>query len=184
VTEWRRLARLDEETALVSKFAEGFAPRLHALLEALPELLDERAVLDAYAQGVERAAAGTSRLEVWDSAMRALLRDASARLGIPEGDDREAFVRVGVDSVRAVLESILWTAPTVDEAYQPAAGERAACLDVLRVLAGRDLFTRTYGEFEHRLVQNHCPGAAYARVMLAQGWRVCTGTEPPLIGGS
>jgi len=179
VGEWRRVARLDEETVLVSKFAEGFAPRLHALLERLPEVLDERTVLDAYARGVERALPGSTRVEVWDSAMRGLLRDACARLGITEGDDQEAFVRVGVDSVRAVLESILWTAPTVDETYEPTSGERAAYLDVQRAFAARDLFTRTYGEFEQRLVQNHCPGAAYARVMLAQAWRACTGIAPP-----
>lgn len=179
VAESRRLARLDEESALVSKFEEGFAPRLHALLDALPEILDERAVLDAYAVEASRAAPGTSRLEVWDRALRGLLREACARLGITEADDQQAFVRVGVDSVRAVLESILWSAPTVDETYAPRAGERAAYLDVLRAFAGRDFFTRTYGQFEGRLVQNHCPGSAYARVMLAQAWRVCTGAEPP-----
>jgi hypothetical protein len=181
VSEWRRLARLDDDTALVSKFEEGFAPRLHALLDALPEILDERAVLDAYAIEVERAAPGTSRLEAWDRAMRGLLRDACARLGITEEDDQQAFVRVGVDSVRAVLESVLWTGPTVEETYEPAEGERAAYLDLVRAFAGRDFFTRTYGRFEDHLVQNHCPGSAYARVMLAQAWRVCTGTEPPAV---
>ena len=184
VTDWRRLARLDEETVLVSKFEEGFAPRLHALLDALPAILDEDAVLGAYQVEAAASPPGTSRLEVWDRALRGLLRDACARLGITEVDDQQAFVRVGVDSVRAVLESILWTAPTIDDAYAPAEGERAAYLDVLRAFAGRDFFTRTYGQFEGRLVQNHCPGAAYARVMLAQAWRVCTNTEPPTSEGA
>jgi hypothetical protein len=179
VSEWRRLARLDEEAVLVSKFEEGFAPRLHALLDALPELLDERTVLEAYARGIGSASPETSRLEVWDRAMRGLLRSACVRLGITEGDDQEAFVRVGVDSVRAILESILWTTPTVDDDYQPAAGERAAYLDVQRAFGERELFTRTYGQFEGRLVQNHCPGAAYARMMLAQAWRACTDTPVP-----
>ncbi|MSP21841.1 MAG: hypothetical protein EXR66_02295 [Dehalococcoidia bacterium] len=179
VTDWRRLSRLDEDTALVSKFEEGFAPRLHALLDALPDILDEGAVLAAYASAASGSPAGTSRVEAWDHALRGLLRDACARLGITEVDDQQAFVRVGVDSVRAILESILWTAPAIDEPYAPADGERAAYLDVVRAFAGRDFFTRTYGQFDDRLVQNHCPGAAYARVMLVQAWRVCTETEPP-----
>jgi hypothetical protein len=181
VTEWRRLARLDEDTALVSKFHAGFAPQLHALLEALPELVDEYAVLAAYAEAARAAPPGTPRVEVWDRAMRALLARACARLGIPENADQQSFVRVGVDSVRALLDSILWTAPTVEDAYAPAAGERAAYLDVTRAFAGRDFFTRNYGRFEDHLVQNHCPGAAYARVMLAHAWRACTGTAPPAL---
>jgi hypothetical protein len=49
----------------------------------------------------------------------------------------------------------------------------------MRRLAGRDLFTRHYGTFEGYAVENHCPGASYARTMLAQAWRACTGTHPP-----
>lgn len=184
VAEWRRLARLDEESALVSKFEEGFAPQLHALLEALPELVDERAVLEAYREAASMAVAGTLRTEAWDRAMRSLLARACVRLGIPETADQQSFVRVGVDSVRALLESVLWTAPTVDEAYEPAPGERAAYLDVTRAFAGRDFFTRTYGLFEDHIVQNHCPGAAYGRVFLAQAWRACTGTPPPTEQGA
>lgn len=182
VDEWRRLARLDDEVALISKFEEGFAPQLHALLDALPELLDERSILDAYRESASGAAPGTARLEAWDRAMHALLGRACARLGIPETADQQAFVRAGVDSVRALMESILWTVPTIDDgAYEPASGERDAYLDVTRAFAGRDFFTRTYGIFEGRLVQNHCPGAAYARVMLAQAWLACTDTEPPSV---
>ncbi len=179
VEDWRRLARLDEDVALVSKFDEGFAPQLHVLLERLPELIDERTVLDAYRDVASTAAPGTTRVEAWDRAMRTVLGRAGARLGIPETADQQSFVRVGVDSVRALLESILWTVPTVQEAYQPALGERAAYLDVTRAFAGRDFFTRTYGLFEDHLVQNHCPGSAYARVMLEQAWLACTGTPPP-----
>lgn len=179
VAEWRRLARLDEHAALVSKFEEGFAPQLHALLEALPELVDERAVLEAYGEAASAASPGTLRTEAWDRAMRSLLARACVRLGIPETADQQSFVRVGVDSVRALLESVLWTSPAVDEAYVPAPGERAAYLDVTRAFAGRDFFTRTYGLFEDHIVQNHCPGAAYGRVFLAQAWLACTGTPPP-----
>lgn len=180
IEEWRRLARLDQETALVSKFQAGFAPRLHALLEALPELIDEALVLAAYDEAAGAVPGSTARVQAWDIAMRRLLATACVRLDIPETADQQAFVRVGVDSVRALLDSILWSAPTVEEAYAPAEGERAAYLDVTRAFAGRDFFTRNYGLFEDRLVQNHCPGSAYARVMLAQAWRACTGTPPPV----
>lgn len=180
IEEWRRLARLDEDSALVSKFQAGFAPQLHALLEALPELIDEALVLAAYADVAAGTPAGTSRVQAWDIAMRRLLVTACARLDIPETADQQAFVRVGVDSVRALLDSVLWSVPTVEEQYAPAEGERAAYLDVTRAFAGRDFFTRTYGLFEGHLVQNHCPGSAYARVMLAQAWRACTGTPPPI----
>lgn len=184
VEEWRRLARLDDDVALVSKFEEGFAPQLHLLLERLPELIDERAVLEAYREAAAAAPTGTTRVEAWDHGMRTVLGRACARLGIPETADQQSFVRVGVDSVRALLESILWTVPTVpvstiEDSYEPAPGERAAYLDVTRAFAGRDFFTRTYGLFEDHLVQNHCPGSAYARVMLAQAWLACTGTPPP-----
>lgn len=182
VPDWRRLARLDETTALVSKFEAGFAPQLHALLEGLPELIDEHSVLEAYARTASAAAPGSTRVEVWDRAMRTVLGRACARLGIPETADQQSFVRVGVDSVRALLESILWTSPTIDEQYEPASGERAAYLDVTRAFAGRDFFTRNYGLFEDHLVQNHCPGSAYARIMLAQAWRACTDTPPPVEG--
>ncbi|MFN8638513.1 MAG: hypothetical protein U0360_03440 [Dehalococcoidia bacterium] len=180
VAEWRRLARLDEDSALVSKFQEGFAPQLHALLEALPELVDESAVLEAYGEAASTAAPGTLRTEAWARAMHSLLARACVRLGIPETADQQSFVRVGVDSVRALLESVLWTSPAVDEAYVPAPGERAAYLDITRAFAGRDFFTRNYGIFEDHIVQNHCPGAAYGRVFLAQAWRACTGTPAPL----
>lgn len=180
IVEYRRLARLDDETALVSKFEAGFAPALHSILDRLPQLLDEDTVARAYAAASSAAGAGELRVDAWDRAMRRLLVAACELEGIDE-DNQQAFVRVGVDSVRAVLDSVLWTAPTVDdEHYTPARGEQSAYLDATRHLAGRDLWTRTYGEFEERLVQNHCPGAAYARVMLEQGWRVCTGTPVPV----
>ncbi len=180
IEEWRRLARLDEDTALVSKFHAGFAPQLHALLEALPELIDEAQILASYTAAAATAPAGTSRVDTWATAMRHVLVTACQRLGIPETADQQAFVRVGVDSVRALLDSILWSIPSVEEEYAPSTGERDAYIDVTRAFAGRDFFTRNYGLFEDHLVQNHCPGSAYARVMLAQAWHACTGTPPPI----
>lgn len=183
IPDERRVSRLDEDTVLVSKTEPGLAADLHQLMEHLPELVSESAVLAAYALETARADAGTSCLEVWDRSMRALLGEASETRGVAD-EERQAQIRVGLDSVRAVMESVLWTNPRIDDAdYAPAAAERAAYLDATRRLAGHDFFTRYYGAFEGRPVLNHCPGAAYARVMAAQAWLACTGEPPPAADG-
>ncbi len=179
VEERRRLVRSDDSSVLVSKFEPGFAPRLHTLLDSLPEIFDQQAVVQAYALGAAHADARTTRIEVWHGALRGLLRRACAERGIDD-DEQEAFVRVGIDSVRAVLEVVLWSSPTVEDGgYEPHRGELAAYRDATRHLASRDQFSRYYGAFEGRAVENHCPGAPFARTMLAQAWAVCTGTDPP-----
>ena len=38
------------------------------------------------------------------------------------------------------------------------------------------IFTRYYGDFEGRRVENHCPGARVARRLIAQAWGICTQT--------
>jgi hypothetical protein len=177
VEDERRLVRADDESILVSKFPAGFAPALHALLERLPSVFDEQRLGEAYADAAGTMVSG-ERVEAWDRAVRELLRHEAEALDIEDG--QQGFVRVGIDSVRALLESVLWSAPRVaDDSYAPLPGERSAYLDATRRMAGADLFTRRYGVFEERLVENHCPGAAFARVMLAQAWTVCTGTPPP-----
>ena len=179
VEERRRLVRSDDGSILVSKFEPGFAPRLHTLLDGLPQIFDRHTVADAYALSAAHAAPRTTRIEVWHGALRDLLRRACAERGIDD-DEQEAFVRVGIDSVRAVLETVLWSSPAVDDAgYRPRRGEVAAYRDATRQLDSRDQFTRYYGAFEGRAVENHCPGATFARTMLAQAWAVCTGTDPP-----
>ena len=45
IEEPRRLVRVDEEEALVSKFEPGFAQRLHELLRLVPNLFDEATVV-------------------------------------------------------------------------------------------------------------------------------------------
>ena len=175
----RRIVRADAERMLVSKFEPGFAARLHELLELMPELFDEAAVVAAYDEHARMAPPGTLRTAAWHAAMHARLRAAGDRHAIP--DLRQAEVRTGIDSVYAVLDSVLWTAPRVgDGGYSPAPGEIAAYRDGLdRLAPERDLFTRHYGLFEGRDVVNHCPGASFARAMLAHAWRACTGTAPP-----
>ena len=182
VEDERRLVRADEESILVSKFPAGFAPALHALLERLPAVFDERRVAEAYSEAASRLGGG-ERVKAWNYAVRELLRLEAEALGIE--DEQQGLVRVGIDSVRAVLESVLWSAPRLeDTAYAPLPGERSAYVDATRRMAGADLFTRRYGVFEGRMVENHCPGAAFARVMLAQAWTVCTGTHPPEVSAA
>ncbi|MDA0351136.1 MAG: hypothetical protein O3A10_02860 [Chloroflexi bacterium] len=172
---FRRLVRDDGEQILVSKFDEGFAAGVHELIALMPELFELPSVVGAY----EAAAGdGGARLDAWHRGMHAMLREAGAREGI--SDLRQAEVRTGIDSVYAVLSTALWSDPQVDQLYTPGPGERTAYLDALASLEdGRDIFTRVYGRFEGRLVVNHCPGASFARVMLAQGWTACTGEPPP-----
>jgi hypothetical protein len=172
----RRVVRDDGDEILVSKFEAGFAAGVHELIALMPELFEQASVSSAY----QRAASeGGARLDAWHRGMHAMLREAGEREGISEL--RQAEVRTGIDSVYAVLGTALWSDPQVEDAgYAPGGGERAAYLDALAELGdGRDLFTRVYGRFEGRLVVNHCPGAAFARVMLAQGWTAITGEAPP-----
>ena len=176
--EGRRVARVDAGVVLVSKFEPGFAPQLHELLDELPELFDPDEVERAYRRCAAESAPAEPRVAVWGSALHSLLATLGAQRGIDDG--RRALVHVGIDSVQAVLDSVLWSRPTAGDDYAPLSGERAAYRDATRQLdPGRELFTRYYGTFEGRRVENHCPGAAFARVMLAHAWSVCTGTPPP-----
>ncbi|MQC27762.1 MAG: hypothetical protein DWG74_01615 [Chloroflexi bacterium] len=175
----RRIVRVDDERILVSKFEPGFAARLHELLDLMPELFDEASVVAAYEARASAAPPETPRTAAWHDAMHTVLRAAGERHAIP--DLRQAEVRTGIDSVYAVLDSVLWSTPTVgDGGYEPARGEISAYRDGLdRLEPTADLFTRHYGEFDGRDVVNHCPGASFARLMLEQAWRACTGTAPP-----
>ncbi len=174
----RRVVRVDDDRILVSKFEPGFAARLHELLDLMPELLDEGSVVAAYDRLAAATDPGASRTATWREALHAALRAAGERHAIP--DLRQAEVRTGIDSVAAVLDSVLWTDPKVGADYAPGAGEVDAYRDGLQSLdPGRDLFTRHYGVWDGRAVVNHCPGAAFARVMLAHAWRACTGTPAP-----
>lgn len=176
--EERRVARVDAGVVLVSKFEPGFAPQLHELLDELPELFDQDAVERAYRRCAAESAPAEPRVAVWGSALHSLLATLGAERGIDDG--RQALVRVGIVSVQAVLDSVLWSRPAAGDDYAPLSGERAAYRDATQQLdPHRELFTRYYGTFEGRRVENHCPGAAFARVMLAHAWSVCTGTPPP-----
>jgi hypothetical protein len=178
IEDGRRLVRVDDTTILISKFEPGFAPQLHSLLDELPELFDDAHVQHAYATSASEGSATLLRVDVWDLGMRALLATLGADRGIE--DARQALVRVGIDSVRAVIDTALWSAPRTGDEYEPSSGELTAYREAIASLdPEHDLFTRHYGTFEARSVVNHCPGAPFARTMLAQAWTACTGTPPP-----
>jgi len=174
----RRVVRVDEREILVSKFEPGFAAQLHRLLDDMPEVLNEAHVLEAYQRAALDLPADTPRVDAWHAAMHDALRAAGERLALE--DSRLAEVRVGIDSVRAVLEACIWSQPRVGDDYSPRSGEVQAYRDGLAALQDdRDIFTRYYGEFDGVPVRNHCPGSAFARRMLAHGWTAITGTQPP-----
>jgi hypothetical protein len=164
VEEYRRAVRVTDQEILVSKFEPGFAAGLHDLLDRLPELFDEATVVANYRKMATVLPADTPRVDAWHGAMHRALAQAGVRLEID--DMRLAEVRTGIDSVRAVMDAVLWTGPAVS--------------DGLALLADdRDIFTRYYGDFADRPVRNHCPGSAFARRMLAHAWLACTDTPPP-----
>jgi hypothetical protein len=168
----RRIARESEDSILVSKFEPGFAARLYQALDRLPELFEQSEVAARYAT----AASATPRVEAWRLAVNGLLDE----LGPSRELDRDqlAEVRAGTDSVAALLDSVLWTCPTVGDDWQPCPGESAAREDaVSRMDDESSIFTRYYGEFEGKRVENHCPGAPVARRLFEQAWAICAGTR-------
>jgi hypothetical protein len=175
--EPRRVVSRTDARVFVSKFAVGFAEHLRETLDHRADLFDVDAVSIAYARQATRSP-DMPRVEVWRLAMGGMLADGHRPHRLSPA--QRAEVQAGIDSVAAVLASVLWSEPIVGGAYQPQPGERGAYCDALTRLGNTDgPFTRRYGVFDGAQVVNHCPGAPYARVLLALGWRVCTGTEPP-----
>ena len=115
----RRIIRVGSDRVQISKVDRDFAAELHRLLAKLPELCSESRVLTAYARRAQVASSETLRSENWRACMYELLSEAAARAGIPEL--RCAEVRAGIDSVFAVLESVLWSRPRLADDYVPAA---------------------------------------------------------------
>ncbi len=178
IEEPRRVVRTSVERILVSKVAPNFALDLLQLVELAPKLFEEVRVIGACEARARRSDPATPLSENWRAALHELLSDIGSLRSVP--DERLAEIRVGIDSVFAVLDSVLWTHPSLHDLYVPNAGEIAAYREcVSRFDRDHDLFTRTYGYFEGRRVENHCPGAALARTLLAQAWRACTGTPAP-----
>jgi hypothetical protein len=164
----RRIVRETNGVILVSKFAAGFAARLHDAVERVPEMFDA-SVFNQHSA----SRPGLVRVEAWRVGLEGLL----AEVGLGRGLDREqiAEVQAGVDSVAALLDSILWSGPVVGIAWAASEAERAAFADAQAKMSDESsIFTRFYGEFEGFRVENHCPGAQVARRLFAQAWEICT----------
>lgn len=174
----RRVVRADADVVVLSKLQPGETQTLFAAVEALPELFDAAAVGVEYGRVVaayrERGEAPL-RTTAWREAVESLLD----RLGAERGIDAAArrLLAPGLDSVQAVLDAVLWSAPTVDSDAPASAGERAALADVLEA-DDHDLFRRYYGSVDGRRVESYCPGAPFARRLLAQAFAVCGGPAP------
>jgi hypothetical protein len=178
VEEPRRVVSRSDSRILLSKFAPGFAERLRVTLDRRVDLFDDAAVAAAYARQASLSPK-IARVETWRLAMSGMLADADGRSHLTP--PQRAEVQAGIDSVAAVLASVLWSTPTAADFYEPQPGERAAYRDAVAQLgSAASPFTRRYGVYDGAQVVNHCPGAPYARTLLALGWRICTGTEPPV----
>ena len=178
ITAPRRLAHADEVRLLVSRFAPGFAARVGEVLMHIG-LLDDGEGLIVAAYDIRAGLEPRSlRVDVWCAATSEVARDRAQALGLSEED--AGLLVAGIESVAAVLNAVLWSGPLAGQAYVPEGSE---CDAYREALIGADpasgLFTRQYGTFEGRAVVSHCPGAPYARVLLAAAWRACTGTPPP-----
>ncbi len=170
--EPRRIVRQDGNAMLLSRFEEGFAARLMANVEALPGLLDLDTVREAYAACRDESPAD-QRVDLWQRAILRVLSQDAAEAGLDIIEQTE--VRAGIESVGALLGSILWTGPLGGEDYTPQPGERAAYDDVLEKMDQHPgVFTRHYGTFDGRRVETHCPGTRVARILLDHAWTVCT----------
>lgn len=175
VLDPRRVVRRSASSILVSKFDEGFAARLHDTIDRLPVMFDPEAVAARFAELVD-ADPTLRRAEAWRLAVAALIREAADRQGLHP--DAVAEVLAGVDSVGALIDTILWTGPAGPEPSPPEPSEQEARSDIrARMDAERGIFTRYYGSFEGVPVENHCPGAQVARRLFAQAWAICTGEE-------
>lgn len=166
----RRVVRVSDTVILVSKFEPGFAARLLDAIDRIPELFDKETIRHRYS-----AQANVSRVEAWRLAVASLLDE----LGPPRGLDRDqlAEIRAGTDSVAALLDSALWSGPLVSDAWSPSESEREAYADAIaRMDDSSSIFTRYYGDFDGRRVENHCPGAQVARRLIAQAWDIGTQT--------
>jgi hypothetical protein len=167
----RRIVRQSESAVLVSKFEPGFAARLHEAIDRVPELFDASAISARY----QVSNPMTSRVEAWRLAINGVLADLAEARRLDR--DQLAEIRAGTDSVAALLDSALWSGPTVGADWTPSESERAAFREALaRMDDDSSIFTRYYGDLEGKRVENHCPGSAIARRLFAQAWSLCTET--------
>ena len=179
VDEPRRIVRTDDTTILLSKVEPGFALELHNTLDLLGFTSDDDFKLKIKERMWDAYPESMSRVEAWRKSVKDILVQSGDKFSIPAARLNE--IQIGVDSVAALLDATLWTSPALaDDSYEPESGESKAYLENLQALTdGSDIFTRFYGYYEGKSVMNHCPGALFARKLLATGWEICTGANTP-----
>lgn len=155
----RRVVAVRDDRVLVSKVPPGLPARVVAAVANLPDLFDPAALRTRMPPGLPPA-------EAWQAAASGIVREAQAA-GRLDGQGA-CEVLAGVDSVAALLASCCWGADDT-AGWQPSGAERAALDDAEALLArgGRGLFTRVYGTWDGRPVENHCPGADAGRSLFA-----------------
>lgn len=164
----RRIVRQSEAAFLVSKFEPGFAARLHEAIDRIPELSDPSVIATRYRQSNP----STPRVEAWRLAVEGLLAELGPARGLDP--DQLAEIRAGTDSVAALLDSALWSGPTLGADWTPSESEQTAYREALaRMDDDSSIFTRYYGEFDGLRVENHCPGSQIARRLFQQAWEIC-----------
>lgn len=181
--EYRRVVQVTPEEVQLSKFAPGFLKALFESMTLLPELFDGQRAAEAYARQsalalVEGTAPAATRVATWAAAAHTQLREAGARHGIPEATLHE--VRVGIDSVEAILDDMLRARPRVGDAFVPGPREVGAYREMLATLRDDQVFERYYGTFRGHAVRDYCPAMPHAYRMLEAAWCASTGALPPV----
>lgn len=155
----RRVVAVREDRVLVSKVPPGLPARVIDAIAGLPDLFDPAALRQRMPPGQEPA-------EAWRAAAAAVLREALEGGRLDEATSAE--IQAGIDSVSALLAASFWTVPGMSAGW-PSKAERAALEEAEARLArgSRGLFSRVYGIWEGKPVENHCPGAEVARALFA-----------------
>lgn len=177
IAEYRRVVRDNETTIVISKFEAGFSQELFSTMDLLPEILDEASVETEYrklAEAYRAAGEAPSRTQVWRDAAVGLMERLGEERAIPR--DSLDHILPGIESVQAMLDTILWSMPTIADRFEPSKGEVEAYEEFLADETGR-IFTRFYGDFHGRSVENYCPGSQFARRFVTQAWHICTRQE-------
>jgi len=119
----RRIVRTSESVVLVSKFGPGFAQQLLARLETLPQLFDARWTRTAYVNLAATEPAET-RVNTWHRAVLGLLAACATQQQLESAHVAE--VEAGIDSVAALLDSVLFTGPLAGSDEPASEAERSA----------------------------------------------------------
>ncbi|WP_322818043.1 hypothetical protein [Tepidiforma sp.] len=151
----RRAVVVRDDRILVSKVEPGLPARVIETVERLSELFDPVALREV-------AQPGPAPVVAWQSAVVRVLERALHEGEISPSEFDE--VVAGIESVVALLDACCWTCDGSPD-WVPGPAQREALDEAERSLVAGTarLFTRHYGIFDGRPVENHCPGSSVAR---------------------